>query len=63
VWRPVPRELPATSHTARRSPPGPRETGNGGIVGFRGRPLQHPIVTFRLPFGIDGIQRSVMIRS
>ena len=40
-----------------------RGTGNGGIVGFGGRPLQHPIVTFRLPFGIGADYVSVMIRS
>jgi hypothetical protein len=50
-------------HTARRSPPGPRETGNGGMVDLRGRRDQHPIVTIRLLFGIDGAHRSVMIRA
>jgi hypothetical protein len=33
------------------------------MVGLGGRPLQHPIVTFRLPFGIDEAYVSVMIRS
>src|SRR5262245_17928898 len=53
TWRPVPRGGPAACHTARLSPPGPRETGNDRIVGRADPALQHPIVTFRLPFGVE----------
>jgi hypothetical protein len=31
------------------------------MVGLGERPLQHPIVSFGLPFGYDGTGRSVMI--